>query len=107
MATAQEIKQGITQSDLEQIEELTAQNFCAAEIALSLCIDKRLFMHIWRDKKSQVRMAYERGRIQVQSYKQQQLMGQIKKGNITAIQQHDKQEKLRDFEAIKAEVFNL
>lgn len=96
-----------THTDLETIEELSAQNFAPSQICDVLLHDKRSFMRAWRDKDSKVRRAYELGRLEIERKKRQQLQDRAETGDMTAIQMHDKRLRHQHFEDIKNEIFNL
>lgn len=102
-----EIKESISETHLETIAELAAQNYGPRDIALNLRMDMRGFLHIWRDKKSRVREAYERGIMEIEITKREKLNIDIEGGSITAIQIHDKRVEERRFEDIKSEIFSF
>ena len=92
---------------LKEIAELAGRNFSPSDIALKLELSKASFMHVWRDKTSAIREAYEKGRLDIASTKAKKIAKKVKKGSITAIQMHDKKEEESHFEAIKKEIFGL
>lgn len=97
----------LAQSDFETIEELATQNQAPSDIALALGVSKRAFLHVWRDKKSQIREAYDRGRLQITIDKEAKLMEKVNEGNITAIQIHDRKQAQRRFEDAREDVFGF
>ena len=107
MSTITHIKDTLTGELLEQIEELAAQNYGPTDICFKLNQDKRSFLRLWRDTKSQVREAYERGRMEIEITKRQKLNEDIESGSITAIQIHDKRAEEQRFEDIKREIFSF
>lgn len=108
MTKSEALKERLTQTDLETIQELAEQNQAPRDIALALGVSKAVFMHIWRDKKSQVREYYERGRFEIERKKEQALIDRIERdGKITAIQIHDKKSEARRFEDIKEDIFGF
>ena len=107
MSTIARIKEALTGEDLELIEELASQNYGPTDISFKLNYDKRSFLHIWRDPKSQLREAYERGRMEIEILKRQKINEDIEQGGITAIQMHDKRAEEQRFEDIKREIFSF
>ncbi|QQV89992.1 hypothetical protein M1M27_gp48 [Cellulophaga phage Ingeline_1] len=107
MSDQKKISEPVTGVELEVIEELAEGNFAPSQIALSLRRDKRSFMHLWRDPKSAVRLAYERGRLEIEKTKVNQLITKIEGGSETAIQIHDKHTELQRFEDIKKTIFSF
>ena len=102
-----EIKDTITKGNLMEIEEMAEQNYGPRDIARALSINVKGFLHIWRDPKSQIREAYELGRLSIDRKKKEQLIAEVGKGNITAIQIHDKHTAAQHFEDIKREIFSF
>lgn len=92
--------------DIETIEELASQNMAPSDIALSLSVDKRGFLHLWKDNKSDVRNAYERGKLQAKCDIEKKLYDDALTGNMTAIQIHDKKRQEQEFEDIKQSIFS-
>lgn len=92
---------------LKDIRKLASGNMAPSDIALKLGVHKAGFMRIWRDKDSAIREAYEGGRLDIEATKAKQLKKEIKGGNITAIQIHDKKAEEAEFEAHKNQIFGL
>ncbi len=95
----------LTEEDLGLIESLAAENYGPSEIAKMLKMDRRAFLHVWRDKCSQLREAYDRGRFMIDQEKQAALEDRALRGDLTAIQIHDKRARAQRFEDIKKEIF--
>lgn len=75
-----------SEEEMTSIHDLAACNYSPEKIALYLDVDKKAFMRLWYDPKSEVRKAYERGKLVsefVINNKQKEL---AEKGNITAAQ---------------------
>lgn len=102
-----QLKEFLTGSDYETIEDLAAKNFAPSDIAKSLNVSRRDFMHVWRDKNSQIREAYERGKLEIQSSKEEALIKMMVEGNVTAYQIHDKKAQEQAFEDVKSDVFGF
>mgnify|MGYP005828085135 CR=1 FL=1 len=92
---------------LKDIRKLASCNLAPNEIALKLGINKAGFMRIWRDEDSEIRQYYEAGLVDIAVKKRKALNKQIKKGNVTAMQIHDKMSEEAEFEAAKKEIFGL
>ncbi len=92
---------------LADVRKLASRNFGPSDIALKLGVNKSSFLNIWRDKKSTIREEYEAGRLSIQYKKMKALNKEIKGGNITAIQIHDKMLLETEFETKKKEIFGL
>lgn len=92
---------------LKEIRKLASCNLAPNEIALKLEINKAGFMRIWRDQDSEIRQAYEAGLLDIEVKKRKALKKEIKAGNITAIQIHDRMTEEAEFEAAKKEIFGL
>lgn len=103
----QSLIESLGQSDFDTIEKLAEENYGPRDIARALSVSKRDFMHLWRDKRSQVREAYERGVLQIDITKQERLIAMIKADNVTAVQIHDKNAKIRRFEDARMDVFGI
>lgn len=107
MPTNKEILSVLDEHTLSSIEDLAAGNFAPSDIAVRLSINKAGFMRIWREEGSEIRTAYEKGRLRIKEMKMQALETEVELGNITAIQIHDKHSEELDFEAKKKEIFGL
>lgn len=92
---------------LKEIRKLASANLAPSDIARYLEINKSAFLKFWRKKDSEIRKEYEAGRLDIQLKKIQKLNKQVKKGNLTAIQIHDKLVDETDFQAKKKEIFGL
>ena len=107
MPTNQEILMIIDDQKLSSIEDLAASNFAPSDISVRLGINKAGFMRIWREQGSEIRTAYEKGRLRIKEEKMEALETEITLGNITAVQIHDKHSEEVEFEAKKKEIFGL
>lgn len=68
------------------VHDLAGCNYSPEKIALYLDVDKKAFLQLWGNKESEVRLAYERGKLIAEfniNNKQKEL---AEKGNITAAQ---------------------
>ena len=92
---------------LKDVERLSGCNLAPSDIALRLGVKKSSFLRIWRDPKSEIRESYERGRLKVEEKKSKALKKQIKGGNVTAIQIHNKQAEEILFSDVKNEIFGF
>ncbi|MFI1770995.1 hypothetical protein [Thalassobellus citreus] len=97
----------LNETDYDTIEDLAGKNFAPSDIAKTLSVSRRDFMYLWRDKTSQIREAYERGKLQIASSKEEALIDMMNDGNVTAYQIHDKKAQEQAFEDIKADVFGF
>jgi len=92
---------------LKDVRKLASANLGPSDIALKLGVNKSNFLKIWKDKKSSIREEYEGGRLSIQYKKTKALMKEIKGGNVTAIQIHDKMVLETEFETKKKEIFGF
>lgn len=97
----------LTPSDYEEIQSLASQNYGPRDIAKALQVSVRTFLHVWRDKNSQIREAYDLGVFQIDVKKREKLLALIDSENTTAIQIHDKQSEERRFEDARLDVFGF
>lgn len=68
------------------VHDLAGCNYSPEKIALYLDVDKKAFLQLWSNKESEVRLAYERGKLVAEfniNNKQKEL---AEAGNITAAQ---------------------
>ena len=75
-----------SEEEMTSIHDLAGCNYSREKIALYLDVDKKAFLELWYQKESEVRMAYERGKLVSDfniSNKQKEL---AEAGNITAAQ---------------------
>jgi hypothetical protein len=75
-----------SEEEMTAIHDLAGNNYSPEKIALYLDVDKKAFLQLWSNKKSEVRLAYERGKLVAEfniNNKQKEL---AEKGNITAAQ---------------------
>lgn len=75
-----------SEEELTSVHDLAGCNYSPEKIALYLDVDKKAFLQLWYQKESEVRQAYERGKLVADfniSNKQKEL---AEKGNITAAQ---------------------
>lgn len=76
----------LSEEEMTAIHDLAGCNYSPEKIALYLDVDKKPFMQLWYQKESEVRMAYERGKLVSEfniNNKQKELANA---GNITAAQ---------------------
>jgi|GEM_PF-5999771 len=92
---------------LKDIRKLASFNLAPNEIALKLGINKAGFMRIWRDEDSEIREAYDAGRIDIKEEQMIALNDQVEEGNNTAIQIQARLIEEQEFEARKKEIFGL
>jgi len=75
-----------SEEEMTSIHDLAGCNYSPEKIALYLDMDKKAFLQVWNNKESEVRMAYERGKLVAEfniNNKQKEL---AEAGNITAAQ---------------------
>ena len=97
----------ISNVELEVIEEMASQNHGPSDIAKALGVKKGSFIHIWRDPKSDIRKAYDRGILNIEITKTAELKKKVEAGSVTAIQMHEKRALKQRFEDAKNEVFGF
>ena len=82
----QSLELKFSEEQYTDIHNLAGCNYSPEKIALYLDVDKKEFLQLWYQKESEVRMAYERGKLVADfniSNKQKEL---AEAGNITAAQ---------------------
>lgn len=82
----QRLELKFSEEEMTSIHDLAGCNYSPEKIALYLDVDKKAFLELWYQKESEVRMAYERGKLVSDfniSNKQKEL---AEAGNITAAQ---------------------
>jgi len=75
-----------SEEEMTAVHDLAGCNYSPEKIALYLDVDKKAFLQLWANKESEVRLAYERGKLIAEfniNNKQKEL---AEKGNITAAQ---------------------
>lgn len=75
-----------SEEEMTAIHDLSGCNYSPEKIALYLDVDKKAFLQLWYQKESEVRMAYDRGKLKSEftiNAKQKEL---AEAGNITAAQ---------------------
>jgi hypothetical protein len=75
-----------SEEEMTAVHDLAGNNYSPEKIALYLDVDKKAFLQLWANKESEVRLAYERGKLVAEfniNNKQKEL---AEKGNITAAQ---------------------
>lgn len=107
MPSNKEIINELDSQLLEDIRKLASCNLAPSDIAVKLGINRAGFMRIWRDNSSEIRKAYEAGRVDIQADKMKKLKKMVKKGNVTAMQMHDKLVEETEFEAAKKQIFGF
>lgn len=95
----------ISDDDLATIQNMSACNFSPGQIALQIGVDKKAFLQLYNNKASDVREAYEAGKLATTfaiMNKQKEL---AEGGNITAAQIFLKESERVDFENIKKRAY--
>ena len=80
------LDQKFSEEEMTAVHDLAGCNYSPEKIALYLDVDKKAFLQLWSNKESEVRLAYERGKLVAEfniNNKQKEL---AEKGNITAAQ---------------------
>lgn len=95
----------ITQTILEEIEQLSAVNYSYAQMALYLNLPKALFIQEAKTKDSDIWDAIQRGALQADFTIQEKLLENAKTGNITAAQTYEKNKAKKETENLKARIF--
>lgn len=75
-----------SEEEMTAVHDLAGCNYSPEKIALYLDVDKKAFLQLWNQTESEVRLAYERGKLIAEfniNNKQKEL---AEKGNITAAQ---------------------
>ena len=75
-----------SEEEMTAVHDLAGCNYSPEKIALYLDVEKKAFLQLWSNKESEVRLAYERGKLVAEfniNNKQKEL---AEKGNITAAQ---------------------
>jgi hypothetical protein len=90
--------------DIQTIEELAGLQYSWREIAVYLGVNKVKFKAVWSDPDSQLREAYDRGRLVCNTDIQIQLQKNAMAGNITAIQMYEKNRDARKAEDEKERI---
>lgn len=76
----------LSEEELTVIEDLAACNYSPEKISLYLSADKKAFMQMWYDTESELRLAYDRGKLVSEFTINQKQLELAKSGNITATQ---------------------
>ena len=95
----------ISEEDIATIQNMAACNYAPSEIALQLGVDKKGFLALYNDNESDVRQAYNAGKLATTfeiMTKQKEL---AEGGNITSGQIFLKERDRIDFENIKYKTF--
>lgn len=95
----------ISDEDLDTIQNMAACNFAPSDIALQIGVDKKPFLQLFANKESDVRQAYDAGKLKTTlaiMSKQKEL---AESGNITAAQIFLKESERIDFENLKKLVY--
>ena len=80
------LDQKFSEEEMTAVHDLAGCNYSPEKIALYLDVDKKAFLQLWSNKESEVRLAYDRGKLVAEfniNNKQKEL---AEKGNITAAQ---------------------
>ncbi|WP_322970331.1 hypothetical protein [Faecalibacter sp. LW9] len=95
----------LSDEDYDKIEQMAAMNYTVRQMALYL---EQPFIHfnlLAHEKTSEVYVRITRGRLQTDFEIDQSLQENAKKGNLTAIQQREKNKEQKRIEDIKANFF--
>jgi len=90
-----------SKENLTDVHNLAGCNYSPEKIALFLDVDKKAFLQLWSNPESEVRMAYERGKLVAEfniNNKQKEL---AEAGNITATQIFLKESKENEINTIR------
>lgn len=90
-----------SEEEMTAVHDLAGCNYSPEKIALYLDVDKKAFLQLWANKESEVRLAYERGKLVAEfniNNKQKEL---AEKGNITAAQIFLKESKENEINTIR------
>lgn len=90
----------LTEEEMTAIEDFAACNYGPTQIAIYLDVPKKTFLSVWNQTESEVRLAYERGKLKSGFIINKKQLDLATSGNITAAQIFLK-------EAEKNEVTNL
>ncbi|WP_116787630.1 hypothetical protein [Flavobacterium psychrotrophum] len=86
----------LSDDELKMVEDLAGANYSPEKIALYLQVEKTAFLKEWYQLGSDVRQAYDRGRLVAEFSINQKQLELAKSGNITAAQVYFKEaERLR------------
>jgi hypothetical protein len=95
----------ISEEDLATIQNMAACNYGPSEIALQLGVKKKSFLALFHEQESEVRQAYDSGKLSTTFA----IMGKQKElaegGNITAAQIFLKESERIEFENWKRKIF--
>jgi|GEM_PF-1114056 len=72
--------------EITQVMDLAACNYSPEKVAMQLDMDKKAFLAIWYNKESEVRMAYEAGKLKATFMIMNKQRELAESGNITAAQ---------------------
>ncbi len=75
-----------SEEELAQVMALAACNYTPELCAVHLDMDKEAFIQLWRNKESDLRQAYDAGKLKSQFAIMDQQRDLAEKGNITAAQ---------------------
>lgn len=90
-----------SEEEMTAVHDLAGCNYSPEKIALYLDVEKKAFLQLWSNKESEVRLAYERGKLVAEfniNNKQKEL---AEKGNITAAQIFLKESKENEINTIR------
>jgi hypothetical protein len=90
-----------SEENLTDVHNLAGCNYSPEKIALYLDVDRKAFLQVWNNTESEVRMAYERGKLVSEfniNNKQKEL---AEAGNITAAQIFLKESKENEINNIR------
>ena len=95
----------LDESEIQTIQDMAACNFAPGEIALQLCMDKKIFLQHFNDKESEVRQAYDAGKLATTFAIMTKQKEHAEGGNITAAQIFMKESERLEFENLKKLVY--
>ena len=95
----------ISDEDLNTIQNMAACNFAPSAIALQIGINKKSFLQLFYTKESDVRMAYDAGKLSSTLAVMGKQKDLAESGNITAAQIFLKESEKIEFENLKKRVY--
>ena len=95
----------ITDEELDIIQKMSACNFAPSDVAIQLGMDKKSFLELFDDKKSDVFQAYEAGKLSSRYSTMNKQLELADGGNLTAFQIFTKEAEKIEFENLKRKCF--
>jgi hypothetical protein len=90
-----------SEEEMTSIHDLAGCNYSPEKIALFLDVDKKVFLKLWYDNASDVRKAYDRGKLVSEYLINLKQKENAESGNITAAQVFLKEKENNDIENIR------